>query len=103
SCVHAGVENAREWFGDLDRDFDYGRLWGRARFTGTHPSVMAKRVAQLNWEVHPTRSSRHRQDKIGNLVLSFIENKILGFRIGEHRNYVLRKSPAPSHERNSSP
>jgi len=91
SSVHAGVENAQKWFGDLDRDFDYGRLWGRARFTGTHPQVMAKRIAQLNWEVHPTRSTRHRQDKVGNLILSFIENKILGFRLGEHRNYILVK------------
>jgi glycosyltransferase involved in cell wall biosynthesis len=90
--VHMGVTRARETVPDLDADFDYGRLWGRARFTGTHPRVMAKRIAEKNWEVLPTRSARHRQDKLGNAILSFIENRILGVRIGEHRNYVLLRS-----------
>ena len=83
------MTQARETVPDLDADFDYGRLCGRARFTGTHPRVMAKRIAEKDWEVRPTRSVRHRQDKLGNRVLSFIENRILGFRLGEHRNYVL--------------
>jgi glycosyltransferase involved in cell wall biosynthesis len=92
STVHAGVAEAQAAFPNLDVAFDYGRLWGRARFTGTHPRVMAQRIAEMNWEVKPTRSSRHRQDKIGNRVLSFIENRVLGFRLGEHRNYVLLRS-----------
>lgn len=89
SSVHAGVQKAQEAYPDLDAEFDYGRLWGRARFTGTHPGVMAKRITGKNWDVHPSRSSFHRHDKIGNRILSFIENRILGFRLGEHRNYIL--------------
>ncbi len=90
--VHAGLEKAREMRPTLDKDFDYGRLWGRARFTGTHPRVMAQRIAEKDWEVKPTGKSRHRQDQIGNLLLSFIENGILGFRLGEYRNYILLRS-----------
>ncbi len=89
SSVHAGVEEARKGTPDLDAEFDFGRLWGRARFTGTHPRVMARRIAEKNWQIRPTRSSFHRHDKLGNLLLSFIENHILGFRLGEHRNYIL--------------
>jgi len=92
SSVHVGVEEASKWFSNLDADFDYGKLWGRARFTGTHPRVMAKRIAEINWVVKPTRSARHQQDKVGNLILSFIENRILGFRLGEYRNYILLRS-----------
>jgi glycosyltransferase involved in cell wall biosynthesis len=87
--VHMGVAQAREAVPDLNTDFDYGRLWGRARFGGTHPAVMASRIAEMDWEVRPTRSTRHRQDRLGNALLSFLENRILGFRIGENRNYML--------------
>jgi glycosyltransferase involved in cell wall biosynthesis len=90
--VHVGVAQAKEAVRDLDADFDYGRLWGRACFTEAHPRVMAKRIAEKNWEVRPTRRARHRQDKLGNAILSFIENRVLGFRIGEHRNYILLRS-----------
>ena len=89
--VHTGVPQARETVPDLDADFDYGRLWGRACFSGTHPRVMAKRIAEKDWEVTPTRSSRHRHDKLGNRLLSFVE-RTLGVRIGEHRNYTLLRS-----------
>jgi glycosyltransferase involved in cell wall biosynthesis len=92
SSVHGGVAAAAAAFPDLDAAWDFGRLWGRERFTGTHPRVMAARVAAKDWEVRPTRSVINHHDRIGNAVLSSLENRILGFRIGEHRNYILLPS-----------
>jgi glycosyltransferase involved in cell wall biosynthesis len=90
--VHVGEEKAREMRPEKDTEFNYGRLWGRARFTGTHPAVMAKRIAEKDWEVKPSRIPRSKQDQVGNAILSFVENRILGFRLGEHRNYLLLRS-----------
>jgi len=90
STVHFGVDAMRG--ADPDIEFDFGRMWGRKRFTGTQPKVMAQRIAAKNWQVRPTRSVVNRHDRIGYAVLSFIENRILGFRIGEHRNYILLRS-----------
>ena len=92
TTVHYGLEAMQAANLDPDADFDFGRMWGRKRFTGTHPKVMAKRIAEMNWEAHPTRSVVNRHDQVGYAILSFIENHILGFRIGEHRNYVLLRS-----------
>jgi glycosyltransferase involved in cell wall biosynthesis len=85
-----GLETARRAYGDLDRDFNFGQLHGLERFTGSHPRVMAARIAEMNWEVRPNPApSTKRHDRLGNRILSFIENRILGFRVGEHRNYIL--------------
>ena len=89
--VHVGTEQARQLRPQSD-DFNWGRLWGRARFTGTHPAVMQRRIAEKDWEVKPSRMARTKQDRIGNAILSFVENRILGFRLGEHRNYILLRS-----------
>jgi len=89
STVHVGVDAMRAAKVDADAEFDFGQLWGRTRFTGTHPQVMAARIAAKDWEVRPGQSRRQRHDRLGNRVLSFLENRVLGFRLGEHRNYIL--------------
>jgi glycosyltransferase involved in cell wall biosynthesis len=89
TTVHTGAAIAQRMVPNLNAAFDYGQLCGRVHFTGTHPHVMAQRIAQKDWEVHPTRMTRHRHDQLGNRLLSFVENRVLGFRLGEHRNYVL--------------
>lgn len=86
--IHEGPAVANAFYGNLNRDFDFGRLHGCARFTGTHPAVMRERIASKNWEVRPGKS-RQRHDRLSIRVLSFIENHILGRRLGEHRNYVV--------------
>jgi hypothetical protein len=91
TTLHQGPRTADARYPQLDQDFDYGRLHGRARFAGTHPAVMQARIAAMNWEVCPGISV-HRHDQLGIRVLSFIENRVLGFRLGEHRNYVLLDS-----------
>jgi hypothetical protein len=88
ATLHAGAAAADVQFGDLDREFDFGELHGRARFSGTHPAVMRARIAAKDWEVRPGRR-RQRHDTLRIRLLSFIENRVLGFRLGEHRNYIL--------------
>ncbi len=89
--VHVGHEAARAAFPDLEAPFDYGQLRGRRRFAGTHPTVMQARIAACNWTVRPGHEQR-RHDRPGNRALSWIENRLLGFRIAEHRNYTLLPS-----------
>jgi hypothetical protein len=86
--VHHGADGARAQIPDLDAGYDFGQLHGRVRFTGTHPAVMRERIAACDWQVLPT-ATRQKHDRPATRLLSFVENRVLGFRIGEHRNYVL--------------
>ncbi|MBX3027483.1 glycosyltransferase family 2 protein [bacterium] len=86
--VHLGAAGARAHVPDIDTGYDFGRLHGRTRFTGTHPAVMRERIAACDWRVEPTATER-KHDRLGQRVLSFLENQVLGFRVAEHRNYVL--------------
>ena len=86
--VHLGAEGARAYVPDIDQGFDFGQLHGRARFIGTHPAVMQERIATCDWQVLPT-ATRQKHDRPAVRFLSFLENRVLGFRIAEHRNYVL--------------
>ncbi|MGD9763006.1 MAG: glycosyltransferase [Candidatus Binatia bacterium] len=86
--VHLGTDGARRYVPNLDQGYDFGQLHGRLRFRGTHPAVMAERIAARDWEVLPTRTQR-KHDRVGQRLLSFVENRMLGFKLAEHRNYVL--------------
>jgi glycosyltransferase involved in cell wall biosynthesis len=88
TTLHQGGRTADTRYPDLGSEFDYGQLHGRARFRDTHPAVMHRRIAEMDWEVRPG-SSVHHHDKFGMRLLSFVENRILGFRLGENRNYIL--------------
>jgi hypothetical protein len=74
---------------DLGVDFDFGALHGRRRFTGTHPEVMRERIAAKDWTIPPSRLSAQRHDRPSVRALSWLENRLLGFKVGEHRNYIL--------------
>jgi glycosyltransferase involved in cell wall biosynthesis len=89
--VHHGLEGARATVPDQDANYDFGRLHGRARFVGTHPRVMHERIAACDWQVLPT-ATMQTHDRPGVRLLSWLENRVLGFRLGEHRNYVLLPS-----------
>ncbi|MFQ5666301.1 MAG: glycosyltransferase family 2 protein [Candidatus Binatia bacterium] len=88
NTIHAGPQRADKRYPDLDQEFDFGRLHGCARYAGTHPAVMRARIAAKDWAVRHGRSVQ-RHDTLRNRALSFLENRILGFRLGEHRNYIL--------------
>jgi hypothetical protein len=89
--VHLGTAGAHAHVPDIDAGYDFGRLHGRAPFTATHPRVMQERIAACDWQVLPTQTQQ-RHDRLGMRLLSFVENRLLGFRIGEHHNYVLLPS-----------
>jgi glycosyltransferase involved in cell wall biosynthesis len=91
AALYHGEAVADADFPDTGTDFDYGRLHGRAAFTGTHPAVMRERIGALQWKARPG-TGVHRHDQLGIRVLTFLENRILGFRVGEHRNYILLPS-----------
>jgi glycosyltransferase involved in cell wall biosynthesis len=86
--VHLGIDGARASVPDLDVGFDFGQLHGREPFTGTHPAVMRERIAACDWTVQPTPNPQ-RHDQPSRRLLTWIENRLLGFRIAEHRNYIL--------------
>ena len=86
--VHLGIDGARRYVPDLEQGYDFGQLHGRTPFTGTHPAVMRQRIAACDWHVLPT-PTRRKHDQPGQRLLSFTENRLLGFKLAEHRNYVL--------------
>jgi hypothetical protein len=78
---------------DKEVEFQYGSLRHLARFTGNHPVVMHQRIAGKNWTIRENPAVKHRHHRLGNRILSFLENKILRRGIGEYHNYVLIKAP----------
>lgn len=86
--LHRGEDAAAKAAPDTGGAFDYGRLSGRTVFSGSPPAVMKERTAAKDWEVTPNaRAATH--DQCSVRALSWIENSALGFRLGEHRNYIL--------------
>jgi len=68
--------------------FDYGRPDNLAVFSGTHPQVMAKRIAKTpKWLGRG--ETRHKHDRLWVRSLSWLERNVLGWRLGEYRNYEL--------------
>jgi hypothetical protein len=57
------------------------------RFEGTHPAVMAPRVAALDWPFEPARR-RLRRGRLREDLLDLVEAGT-GWRIGEYRNYEI--------------
>jgi hypothetical protein len=66
--------------------FDFNNVDRLEKFTGTHPSVMMKKVESQNWNFSfdPKKSVWKTKDKI----MQPIED-LLGFKIGEYKNYKL--------------
>ncbi len=90
--IHEGADTARERFPDSNASFDFGLLKGRSQFTGTHPAVMRRRIAEKDWTVEPSAASTQRHDRLSERLLTFAEQRLFGFKIGEHRNYILLPS-----------
>ncbi len=90
------LHHHRDWVRDKHPDpsepFDYGELTRLARFRGTHPAVMAERMAAKTWSAEEFRRRRrppHKHERLGIRTLSWIENRILRRRIGGYSNWVL--------------
>jgi glycosyltransferase involved in cell wall biosynthesis len=75
-----------------EEPFDYGPLDRLGRFRGSHPAVMRERIASKSWDAHQFRRSdreKHKHERLGVRVLSWLENRIVGRRIGGYSNWVL--------------
>jgi glycosyltransferase involved in cell wall biosynthesis len=91
------LHHDRQWVDRRHPDpqvpFDYGPLDHLARFTGTHPAVMAERIRRKDWALPPPgpEGERHEHNVFSTRVLSWVERNLLHTRLGEYRNYVLVK------------
>jgi glycosyltransferase involved in cell wall biosynthesis len=72
------------------RYFDYGSPDNLELYQGTHPQVMQERIASAP-EWLGQYQARHEHDRLWVRILSWLERKVLHFRIGEYRNYILLK------------
>jgi len=83
------------WYGDEAPDttpvsvegFDYHQVDSLAKFVGTHPEVMLKRIKLQNWQFTHDISRKNLSLKY-RLKMWFIQ--LTGFHIGEYRNYKLK-------------
>ena len=66
--------------------FDYNEFDSLAKFTGTHPDVMQKRIAEMNWKVELDISKKKLSGK--KLVLYYFE-KLTGIRLFDFKNYRI--------------
>lgn len=69
-------------------EFDYSQIDSLKLFTEDHPKIMRNRIKQKNWEFSfdPTLKKFSAKSRILPAL-----DKILGFRIGEYKNYKLLK------------
>ncbi len=68
--------------------FDYREIDSLIRFSGTHPSVIRKRISEKNWEFHfdQTKQKLSFKEKLFRLI-----KKYTGWNIGEYKNYKIVK------------
>jgi glycosyltransferase involved in cell wall biosynthesis len=66
--------------------FDYSEFDSLQRFTGTHPGVMKKRIAEKNWEIDMDISKKHFTLK--DRFLYWIEKRT-GVRLFDFKNYRI--------------
>jgi len=69
--------------------FDYGDPRYLARFIDSHPKIMAERIELYNWDFNNGDKAGHPHEKLFDRALTFLEDKILHYRIGEYKNYIL--------------
>ncbi len=71
-----------------DYQFDYGNAERLFRFEGTHPAVMADRVARSNWPFYFDPLELEKKMTFRRKILQKIED-LTGYRVGEYKNYRL--------------
>lgn len=95
NILHRGLR-----WGEIERgdgEFDYGPLDRLAVFTGTHPAVMAERIARMDWRDRlqysgppDPRREPHKHERLKYRLLSVLERRLLGGRpLGGFKNYIL--------------
>jgi hypothetical protein len=71
-----------------DYQFDYGNAERLFRFEGTHPAVMADRVARSNWPFCFDPMELETKMTLRRKFLQKIED-LTGYRLGEYKNYRI--------------
>lgn len=71
-----------------DYQFDYGNAERLFPFEGTHPAVMADRVARSNWPFFFDPIELEKKMTFRRKILQKIED-LTGYRVGEYKNYRL--------------
>lgn len=71
-----------------DYQFDYGNAERLFRFEGTHPAVMADRVARSNWPFYFDPVELEKKMTFRRKMLQKIED-LTGYRVGEYKNYRM--------------
>ncbi len=71
-----------------DYQFDYGNAERLFRFEGTHPAVMADRVARSNWPFFFDPMELETKMTLRRKFLQKIED-LTGYRLGEYKNYRI--------------
>ena len=67
-----------------EEEFDYSNIDSLALFEGAHPSIMDARIRRLNWKFDHDLS---RNKLTFRETLKRIVSKLLGYRVGEYKNY----------------
>lgn len=101
SAIYRGMFSAQREFSAEQELFDYGDLSKLARYSDTHPAVLATWIAKFDWheQLHPHRKAlrKHKHDRLKYRLLTFFEQRLLnGNLIGGFKNYSLLKAPADS-------
>jgi Glycosyl transferase family 2 len=69
--------------------FDYDQFDAITKFTGTHPAVMAQRIASKNWQV--TLDENKKRFRLKDRLLFWFEKKT-GIRLFTFKNYKIIRS-----------
>jgi len=70
--------------------FDYANADRLLHFTGSHPTVMQKRIDAMNWKLDIDLKRIEKQMPLRRVMLQKIED-LTGWRVSEYRNYKLIK------------
>lgn len=95
---HLGRRDADQRHAERAEMYDYGPLGRLPLYKGTHPSVMADRIAAFDWgddldySSDPPRAGRplHKHERLKYRLLTMLEEKLVGGReLGGFHNYHL--------------
>jgi glycosyltransferase involved in cell wall biosynthesis len=92
--LHHDQEWVRKRHEDPGRPWDYGPLDRIPRYSGTHPAVMADRIAGKDWRAEdysdPGNPPDHEHLRFWCRFHSFLE-RLIGRKIGGYSNWILVK------------
>ncbi|MCH7886799.1 MAG: glycosyltransferase [Candidatus Marinimicrobia bacterium] len=96
NIVFDTIHHSREWvenkYKDAPSTFNYGDPKYLAKFSDSHPKVMGDRIAEYNWDFSGGEKAGHAHERLIDRIRSFVEDRVLHYRVGEYKNYILLKN-----------